>query len=125
MRRWQIVVGMILLLSFPAGLGAQSAEPNRVGLVVQYGDGTVATHCVEFGQPSISIAPWARPCARLRTTVVFFLPISAFASAMVPPVSTGLTIISSMAFGNTLVLAPALINSTRVMWMLGPGARAA
>jgi len=54
MRRWQIVVGMILLLSFPAGLGAQSAEPNRVGLVVQYGDGTVATHCVEFGQPSIS-----------------------------------------------------------------------
>jgi len=34
--------------------GARAQQPNRVALVVRFGDGSLATRCVEFGEPEIS-----------------------------------------------------------------------
>ena len=44
-----LVVGGTLL---PAVTRADS--PNRVGLVVRHGDGSLITQCIEFSQPQIS-----------------------------------------------------------------------
>ena len=34
--------------------GARAQSPNRAGLVVRFGDGSVATRCVEFSEPQVS-----------------------------------------------------------------------
>ncbi|RLC66222.1 MAG: hypothetical protein DRI48_05180, partial [Chloroflexi bacterium] len=34
--------------------GTQAQSPNRVGLVVRFGDGSLVTRCVEFSEPEIS-----------------------------------------------------------------------
>jgi len=46
-----MVVAAIAIGSPPA---ARAAGPNRAGLVVRYGDGSVYTTCVEFSEPEIS-----------------------------------------------------------------------
>jgi hypothetical protein len=43
----------ILLAAVPASVNAQGA-PRRAGLVVRFGDGSVVTRCVAFGEPSIT-----------------------------------------------------------------------
>ena len=44
-----------MLLSLALGLAPTNAQTqNRAGLVIQYGDGSVATTCVRFGEPSIT-----------------------------------------------------------------------
>lgn len=51
----RVVSGIALLLVVglnPLGIGAQS--PNRVGLVVRLGDGSVITRCVEFVEDELS-----------------------------------------------------------------------
>ncbi|MDY7041363.1 MAG: hypothetical protein SVX38_10920, partial [Chloroflexota bacterium] len=45
-----LVCGLVVCAATP--LHAQ--EPNRAGLVVQFGDGTVVTHCVTFAEDEIS-----------------------------------------------------------------------
>lgn len=47
-----LIAFSLLLGTRAAPIGAQSE--NRAGLVVQYGDGRVATYCVRFGEPSIT-----------------------------------------------------------------------
>jgi len=50
--RW-MVVALSLILGY--GLAEVSAQTeNRAGLIIQYGDGHVATYCVRFGEPSIT-----------------------------------------------------------------------
>jgi hypothetical protein len=47
----------VLLALVIAGVGLPGAcaqQPNRVGLVVHFGDGSVITRCVEFGEPEIN-----------------------------------------------------------------------
>jgi hypothetical protein len=44
-------VGAVLLL---ATVRASAQAPNRVALVIRYGDGTVWTKCVEFSEPQIT-----------------------------------------------------------------------
>jgi hypothetical protein len=51
-RRWLLIILSLLLGTRAAPIGAQSE--NRAGLVVQYGDGRVATYCVRFDEPSIT-----------------------------------------------------------------------
>lgn len=45
---------LALTCSAPASAGAQGASQNRAGLVVRFGDGSVLTRCVSFGEPSIT-----------------------------------------------------------------------
>jgi hypothetical protein len=54
MRRIQAIALLILLLGLPAGASVGADGPNRVGLVVQFGDGSVISRCVEFSEPSLS-----------------------------------------------------------------------
>ena len=44
-------VFLLTVLGWP---GAEAQGPNRVGLVVQFGDGSYTTRCVEFSEPQIS-----------------------------------------------------------------------
>lgn len=44
-------LGLLLLL---AVVVAAQPAPNRAGLVIQYADGSVETHCVRFSEPQIS-----------------------------------------------------------------------
>lgn len=53
MRRWGIVVAVILWLAGGA-LPLTAAEPHRAGLVIVHGDGRVVTRCVTFAEESIS-----------------------------------------------------------------------
>ena len=53
-RRW---IATLLSLVLGLGLvpaGAQTHAGSRAGLIVQRGDGSVATYCVRFGEPSIT-----------------------------------------------------------------------
>jgi len=52
MRRWVILVLFTGLFVIPAAVSGQ--ESNRVGLVVQFGDGRLVTQCIEFNKPSIT-----------------------------------------------------------------------
>ncbi len=55
--RWVFVLGVALLmvgLSLMAGWGTQAQTPNRAGLVIQFGDNSVQTYCVEFTSPTIN-----------------------------------------------------------------------
>jgi hypothetical protein len=63
MREWKIgiicVILTVLALQVSAGAGtgllnARAQTPNRVGLVVRFGDGSLITHCVEFGESELS-----------------------------------------------------------------------
>jgi hypothetical protein len=48
-------LGLTVLLTLAAvGPGARAQSPNRAGLLVRFGDGTVITRCVEFGEAEIS-----------------------------------------------------------------------
>jgi len=55
-----ICVALTVLLALISGAvgislpGARAQVPNRVGLVVRFGDGSIITRCVEFGEPGIS-----------------------------------------------------------------------
>lgn len=64
MRRFfRLRTGFWLILIVLAWLGAQRSlaqSPNRAGLVVQHGDGTVRTACVTFEEPEISGAELLR-----------------------------------------------------------------
>jgi hypothetical protein len=58
LRTWIGYLALIGLLMM-SGIGADgqrthAQQPNRVGLVVQYGDGRLITRCVEFGESEIS-----------------------------------------------------------------------
>ena len=53
MRRWWKWLMLLALLAWPAIAHGQSGRTNRAGLVVQFGDGTVLTRCVEFSEPDI------------------------------------------------------------------------
>ncbi len=51
------LIDIVLLGLALAGLGlphSGAQEPNRAGLVVQFGDGTITTRCVEFSEARIS-----------------------------------------------------------------------
>lgn len=55
--RGLLVLGVALLvagLSLMAGWGTQAQTINRAGLVVQFGDGSVQTYCIQFTSPSIT-----------------------------------------------------------------------
>lgn len=45
-----VVVGLSLMM----GWGTQAQTINRAGLVVQFGDGSVQTYCIQFTSPSIT-----------------------------------------------------------------------
>ena len=48
-----LILGLLLILG--ASFGATQAQtPNRAGLVVMFGDGSVAKSCVSFTEPSIT-----------------------------------------------------------------------
>ncbi len=48
-----IILGLLLILG--ASIGATQAKgPNRAGIVVQFGNGSVVQSCVTFSEPSIS-----------------------------------------------------------------------
>jgi hypothetical protein len=53
-----ICLALIVLLAPPAAgaglLDARAQQPNRVGLVVRFGDGSAITRCVEFSEPEIT-----------------------------------------------------------------------
>lgn len=48
------IVLLLLALAGPGPLSARAQEPNRVGLVLQFSDGSVFSACVAFSEPSIS-----------------------------------------------------------------------
>ncbi len=48
--RWIAVILSLVLGLAPANAQTQ----NRAGLIIQFGDGRVAAHCVPFGEPSIT-----------------------------------------------------------------------
>lgn len=52
--RAAIVIGVLLLALLSAPRGTSAQQPNRAGLVIDFGDGVVATRCVEFAEPAIS-----------------------------------------------------------------------
>lgn len=54
MKRVQIIATLVVLLDLLATVSVDASEPNQVGLVVQFGDGSVFTSCVEFDEPSLS-----------------------------------------------------------------------
>jgi hypothetical protein len=49
-----VAVAMLVLSSFLLARPAAAQEPNRAGLVVQYGDGNLESTCVEFEDSEIS-----------------------------------------------------------------------
>jgi hypothetical protein len=51
-----IYLGLTVLLALVAvaGPGARAQSPNRAGLLVRFGDGTVITRCVEFSEAEIN-----------------------------------------------------------------------
>ncbi|HLF27465.1 MAG TPA: hypothetical protein VJG32_14115 [Anaerolineae bacterium] len=51
--RWFVVILLSLFLGWQ-GLPAGAQGENRAGVVVQFGDGRVATYCVRFSEPSIT-----------------------------------------------------------------------
>ena len=51
--RGETVLFLALLLALPASVAAQGAQ-HRAGLVIRFGDGSLITRCVSFGEPSIS-----------------------------------------------------------------------
>jgi hypothetical protein len=55
--RWSLLAGLLLLgalaVVLPA-IGRAQEQQNQAGLVIQYGDGSVATACVGFSEPEIS-----------------------------------------------------------------------
>jgi hypothetical protein len=53
-RRWWTIPLLIALLALPAAASGQTGGSSRVGLVVQFGDGTLYTGCIEFSEPAIS-----------------------------------------------------------------------
>ena len=48
-RRWIVLMAWIALAA-----ASGQAQENRAGLVIQFGDGRIATYCVRFGEPSIT-----------------------------------------------------------------------
>jgi hypothetical protein len=48
------VIGKLAVLVLVAAVLAAQPAPQRAGLVVQYADGTVETHCVRFSEPQIT-----------------------------------------------------------------------
>jgi len=53
-RRWFLLSFILLLLIILLLTPAEADGPNRAGLIVDYGDGNVATFCVEFDEESIT-----------------------------------------------------------------------
>jgi hypothetical protein len=54
-KSYPLLVVLLVLTLAGAGLGSVHADgPNRVGLVVRFGDGSLTTRCVEFGGSEIS-----------------------------------------------------------------------
>ncbi len=53
-RRWFSLSFILLLLIILLLTPAEADGPNRAGLIIDYGDGNVATLCVEFDEESIS-----------------------------------------------------------------------
>lgn len=53
-RRWWTIPLLMALLALPAAASGHPGGTSRVGLVVQFGDGTLYTGCVEFSEPAIS-----------------------------------------------------------------------
>lgn len=47
-------VALTLLVAVTAYTTAHAQGPNRAGVVVQHGDGSIATACVEFEEPALS-----------------------------------------------------------------------
>jgi hypothetical protein len=54
MKRFSITALLILTLGLPVAVPARADGPNQAGLVVQFGDGSVLSRCVSFGEPSLS-----------------------------------------------------------------------
>jgi hypothetical protein len=54
MKRIRVIALLIVLLGLPAAASVRADGPNRAGLVVQFGDGSVISRCVEFGEPSLT-----------------------------------------------------------------------
>jgi hypothetical protein len=50
----RLVAALVCLLALGIGPGVGAQSPNRVGLVVQFGDGTTITRCVEFTEDEIN-----------------------------------------------------------------------
>ncbi|MDQ7028470.1 MAG: hypothetical protein Q9O62_01170 [Ardenticatenia bacterium] len=58
---WAAVFALVLVLAPRDTRGPATAqEPNRAGVVVQHGDGTVRAACVLFPEPEISGAELLR-----------------------------------------------------------------
>ena len=53
-RCWFLLSFILLLLTILLLTPAEADGPNRAGLIIDYGDGNVATFCVEFDEESIS-----------------------------------------------------------------------
>ncbi|MBC7237429.1 MAG: hypothetical protein H5T69_16430, partial [Chloroflexi bacterium] len=53
-RHLALLLVLLAALGGAAELPALAQGPNRVALVVQHGDGTVVTRCVEFDEPSLT-----------------------------------------------------------------------
>jgi hypothetical protein len=51
-RAMSLVILTLLLMLFPASV--HSGDPNRIALVVRFGDGSVHTQCVEFSEAKIT-----------------------------------------------------------------------
>ena len=51
--RGETILFLAVMLALPASVTAQGAQ-HRAGLVIRFGDGSVITRCVSFGEPSIS-----------------------------------------------------------------------
>ena len=49
-----LILPLLILLCSVTPAAAQSEGPNRAGLVVVHGDGSVTTRCVSFAEPEIS-----------------------------------------------------------------------
>lgn len=51
--RGETILFLALMLALPASVAAQGAQ-HRAGLVIRFGDGSLITRCVSFGETSIS-----------------------------------------------------------------------
>ncbi len=51
---WSLVAFLVLMGLPSLWARGHAQEPNQAGLVIQFGNGTVATYCVEFAEPEIS-----------------------------------------------------------------------
>jgi hypothetical protein len=54
MKRIEVIALLVLVLGLAAAANVRADGPNRVGLVVRFGDGSVVSRCVEFSEPSLS-----------------------------------------------------------------------